>query len=147
MGRVRAVPRLCKLYPGICLTTEEKARKNLSQGSRRMPVGTKTETKQTKKIINVNKTNCPWCWRRPSMADGVETLWSAMAPRLICSIQDSNPKLISQSVLSLNLTSTSTIARTKVTNPMNTPHWNKRQRVSMNITSQNTTQFWNYILR
>jgi hypothetical protein len=29
---VRAVPRLCELYPGICLTTEEKARKNLSQG-------------------------------------------------------------------------------------------------------------------
>ena len=24
-GRVRAVPRLCELYPGICLTTEEKA--------------------------------------------------------------------------------------------------------------------------
>jgi hypothetical protein len=23
-GRVRAVPRLCGLYPGICLTTEEK---------------------------------------------------------------------------------------------------------------------------
>ena len=32
--RVRAVPRLGELYPGICLTTEEKARKNLSQGSR-----------------------------------------------------------------------------------------------------------------
>jgi hypothetical protein len=28
-----AVPRLCGFYPGICLTTEEKARKNLSQGS------------------------------------------------------------------------------------------------------------------
>jgi uncharacterized integral membrane protein len=27
-GRVRAVPRLCELYPGIWLTTEEKARKN-----------------------------------------------------------------------------------------------------------------------
>jgi hypothetical protein len=27
---VRAVPRLCELYPGICLTTEEKAWKNLS---------------------------------------------------------------------------------------------------------------------
>ena len=40
LGRVRAVPRLCELYPGICLTTEEKARKNLSQGSRRVPVGT-----------------------------------------------------------------------------------------------------------
>jgi hypothetical protein len=26
----RAVPRLCDLYPGICLTTEEKSRKNLS---------------------------------------------------------------------------------------------------------------------
>jgi hypothetical protein len=32
-GRVRNVPRLCWLYPGICLTTDEKARKNLSQGS------------------------------------------------------------------------------------------------------------------
>ena len=31
-GRVRAVPRLGR--PGICLRTEEKARKNLSQGSR-----------------------------------------------------------------------------------------------------------------
>jgi hypothetical protein len=27
---VRAVPRLCELYPGICLTNEEKARKTLS---------------------------------------------------------------------------------------------------------------------
>jgi hypothetical protein len=33
---VRAVSRLCELYPGICLTTEEKARKNLSQGSRKL---------------------------------------------------------------------------------------------------------------
>jgi hypothetical protein len=33
IGTVRAVLRLGKLYPGICLTTEEKARKNLSQGS------------------------------------------------------------------------------------------------------------------
>ena len=32
-GRVRAVPRVGLLYPGIYLTTEEKARKNLSQGS------------------------------------------------------------------------------------------------------------------
>jgi hypothetical protein len=33
LGRVRAVPRLCSLYPGNCLTIEEKARKILSQGS------------------------------------------------------------------------------------------------------------------
>ena len=32
-GKVWAVSRLCELYPGICLTTEEKARTNLSQGS------------------------------------------------------------------------------------------------------------------
>ena len=36
--RVRAVPRLHELHPGICLTTEEKARKNLSQGSRRIRI-------------------------------------------------------------------------------------------------------------
>ena len=33
----RAVPRLCELYPGICLTTEEKAWGNLSRGSQRVP--------------------------------------------------------------------------------------------------------------
>jgi hypothetical protein len=33
IGTVRAVTRLGELYPGICLTTEEKARKTLSQGS------------------------------------------------------------------------------------------------------------------
>jgi len=33
LGRLRAAPHLCELYPGICLTTEEKPRKNLSQGS------------------------------------------------------------------------------------------------------------------
>jgi len=33
LGRVRTVPRLCGFYPGICLATEEKARKNISQGS------------------------------------------------------------------------------------------------------------------
>jgi len=32
------VPHLCGFYPGICLTTEEKARKNLSQGSRSVTV-------------------------------------------------------------------------------------------------------------
>ena len=35
-GRVRAVPRLCEFYSGICLTTEEKARKNLSQGKKNL---------------------------------------------------------------------------------------------------------------
>jgi hypothetical protein len=35
LGRVRAVSHLYGCYPGICLTAEEKARKNLSQGSLR----------------------------------------------------------------------------------------------------------------
>jgi len=30
--------RLCEVYPDICLSTEEKARKNLSQDGRKMPV-------------------------------------------------------------------------------------------------------------
>jgi hypothetical protein len=36
LGTVRAVPRLGELYPGICLTTEEKARKNLSQARKNL---------------------------------------------------------------------------------------------------------------
>jgi hypothetical protein len=28
---IRAVPRICELCPGICVTTEEKARKNLTE--------------------------------------------------------------------------------------------------------------------
>jgi hypothetical protein len=38
-GKVRAVPHLYGFYPDICLTTEEKARKNLSKGSRRGSAG------------------------------------------------------------------------------------------------------------
>jgi hypothetical protein len=34
--RVRVVPRLCEFYSGICLTTEEKARKSLSQGKKNL---------------------------------------------------------------------------------------------------------------
>ena len=33
---MRAVPRLCEFYPGICLTTEEKARKNLRHGKKNL---------------------------------------------------------------------------------------------------------------
>jgi len=43
------VLRLCKFYPGICLTTEEKARKNLSQGKKNLS--------QVKKILSQGKKN------------------------------------------------------------------------------------------
>jgi hypothetical protein len=53
-GIVQAVPRLCELYPGFCLTTEEKARKNLSQRSRRAPFGT-MKTEDIEQRIHNNK--------------------------------------------------------------------------------------------
>jgi len=59
LGKGRAVPRLCELYPGICLKNEEKARKNISQGSRRMPVGTMrylTKGDQWKESQSVTET-------------------------------------------------------------------------------------------
>jgi len=56
-GRVLAVPHLCGFYPGICLTTEEKARKNLSQGRRRVPPGTKKIHKRTIRIHRHNNKN------------------------------------------------------------------------------------------
>jgi len=48
--RVRAVPHLCELHPGICLITEEKARENHSQGSRGVPAGTMKIHKHTIRI-------------------------------------------------------------------------------------------------
>jgi hypothetical protein len=44
---VRAVTRLCEFYPGICLTTEEKARKNVSQGKKNLS--------QVKKNLNQSR--------------------------------------------------------------------------------------------
>jgi len=49
-GTVRAVPRLCDLYPGICSKIEENAQKTLSQGSRRVPAGTMKIHKLTIRI-------------------------------------------------------------------------------------------------
>jgi hypothetical protein len=51
------VPRRCGLYPGIYLTTEEKAGKNLSQGSRRVPAGTMKIHKHTIRIHRHNNNN------------------------------------------------------------------------------------------
>jgi len=45
---VRAVSPICEFYPGICLTNEEKARKNLSQG--------KENLSQIKKNLRVQYT-------------------------------------------------------------------------------------------
>ena len=55
--RMGAVPHLCGFYPGICRTTEEKARKNLIQGSRRVPAGKMKIHKHTKRIRRHNNKN------------------------------------------------------------------------------------------
>ena len=47
----------CGLYPDICLTTEEKARNNFSQGSRRVPAGTMEIHKHTIRIHRHNNKN------------------------------------------------------------------------------------------
>ena len=48
------MPRLCEVYPGIYLTTEEKARKNLSQG-REQNMNNYKKTNITIRIYNNNK--------------------------------------------------------------------------------------------
>jgi len=48
--RVRVLPRLCGFCPGFWLATEEKARINLSEGSRRVPAGTMKVHKHTIRI-------------------------------------------------------------------------------------------------
>jgi len=40
LGRLRAVPRFCGFYPGICLTAEKKAWKTLNHGSENLSQGT-----------------------------------------------------------------------------------------------------------
>jgi hypothetical protein len=45
------VPRLCEFYPGICLTTEEKARKNLNQGKRNFSQAKKNLSQSTVYIL------------------------------------------------------------------------------------------------
>jgi hypothetical protein len=49
------VLHICWFYPGICLTTGEKARKNLSQGSLSVPAGTMKIHKHTIRIQMYNK--------------------------------------------------------------------------------------------
>jgi hypothetical protein len=44
-------PVFCEFYPGICLTTEEKARKNLSQGKKNLSQVKKNLSKGTVYIL------------------------------------------------------------------------------------------------
>jgi hypothetical protein len=58
LGRVRAVPHLCELYPGICITTGGKTRgKKTCQGNRRVPAGMMKIHKHTIRIHRHNNKN------------------------------------------------------------------------------------------
>jgi hypothetical protein len=57
IGRVWAMPHLCGFNPGICLKIEEKARKNLSHGSRKVPAGMMKIHKHTIRIHRHNNKN------------------------------------------------------------------------------------------
>ena len=57
MWKVRTVPRLCKFYPGICLTTEKKERKNLSQGKKSLSQGKKNLSPGKKSLSNQGNKN------------------------------------------------------------------------------------------
>ena len=51
------MPHPCELYPGICFTTEEKAPKTLSQGSRSVPVGTMKHNIHNRTYITIRIYN------------------------------------------------------------------------------------------
>ena len=45
------MPRLCEFYPGICLTTEKKVRKNLSKGKKNLSQVKKNLSQSTVYIL------------------------------------------------------------------------------------------------
>jgi len=49
-----AVPRLWEFYPGICLTTEEKARENLSQGMENLSQVSENLSQGTNEVLQSN---------------------------------------------------------------------------------------------
>ena len=51
------MPRLYEFYPGICLTTEEKARKNLSQGKKNLSQVKKNLSQNTVHILPKTPTH------------------------------------------------------------------------------------------
>jgi hypothetical protein len=51
------VPRLCEFYPGICLTTGEKTRRNLSQGKKKLSQVKKNVSHSTVYIVPKTPTH------------------------------------------------------------------------------------------
>ena len=62
---------LCGFYPGICLTTEENARENLSQGKKNLSQG-KKNLSQGKKNLSQGKKNLSQC--KKNLSQGKKNL-------------------------------------------------------------------------
>jgi hypothetical protein len=69
---MRTVPSLYEFYPGFCLTTEEKARKNLSPGKKKLSQG-KKNLSQGKKIFSHGKKNLSQC--KKSLVLLITSVW------------------------------------------------------------------------
>jgi len=63
-GGVQAVPRLCIVYPDICITIERKSRKNLSQGNAVRLVPFIVLCRSSIQILFVLRLLSSWMWRR-----------------------------------------------------------------------------------
>ena len=73
------MPRLCGFYPGTCLTSREKARKNLSHGSEQ-----KNPTQLPCPEVNKSVGKCVqrkvggvWCGREWSLGGNIVTGWQS----------------------------------------------------------------------
>jgi hypothetical protein len=81
------VPHLCGCYPGFCLTTEEKARQNLSQGSRRdililitlqFPLSSPLARRNMPLLVVRNLSSCegPYAKQSPHYITGITAIYS-----------------------------------------------------------------------
>jgi hypothetical protein len=66
---MRAVPRLCIILgPGICRTSEEKSRENLSQGTRKVLGHSVPNTIRLIDLVTFKRWPQPACWPPPPLA-------------------------------------------------------------------------------
>ena len=94
---MRVVPRLCEFYPGICLTTEEKSRKNLSQGKTNLSQVKKNLSQSTKTSVRVQKSQSEYKNLSQSTESQSEYKTSVRVQNLSQSTKISEYKNLSQS--------------------------------------------------
>ena len=78
------MPRIYEFYSAICLTTEEKARKNLSQGKKNLSQGKKNLSQSTVYILpkhpHITKPTQTHTLRNPHTHTHIHTLQNNIKP-------------------------------------------------------------------